>query len=354
MTFTDIAKHRLVNQQIVESSFTQAKALVHWMGALQAQDYAMAKWAIGLRLPQAIETDIEKSIDEGSIIRTHILRPTWHFVAADDIRWMLQLTAPQINAAAASRYRQLELDDALFTKSMLLIEKALADGKHLTRQELMTELQRAHIKTDEQRASHIMLRAELEGLVCNGSRRGKQFTYALLDTKVPVAPKLARAESIVKLALRYFTSHGPATLQDFSWWSGLTVTDAKSSMDALKAILQHETIDGKVYWFADAPVPQTKETIHFLPAFDEFLVSYKDRTAAIDPAFNSYAITINGIFKPIIVANGKVIGTWKRTFTKEAVQIDISMLNSEYISVQQKILSHIAPFCEFLNKPLFP
>lgn len=330
MTQADIARYRLLNQQITAPHFTSPSAIVHWLGAVQAQDYAMAKWAIGLRLPGGTNQAVEAAINTGTLIRTHILRPTWHFVAASDIRWLLALTAPHLKKIVASMNRKLELDEALFLKVFPLLEKALAGGRELTRQELMTLLNQAGIRTDSLRAAHIMIQAELEGLVCNGAKREKQFTYALFDEKIPPATQnFSRAEALAALANRYFTSHGPATLPDFAWWSGLTLTDARLGLAGIKALLSSETIAGQTYWFTHlTEQPGSRpESLHVLPAFDEFMVSYQDRTASLALANARAAITGNGIFKPIVVVNGNVVGTWKPLVKKDKLTLALSLFN---------------------------
>lgn len=319
-----IAQLRLQNQQIQGSRFDDPQELVAWHGAKQAQEYTNAKWAIGLRLPGATDASIEQAIDAGTILRTHILRPTWHFVSAKDIRWMMRLTAPQIAIQGASRERELGLDAALFRRSNGAIVKALEGGHQRTRQEMAVAIEQAGIKTDASRMVHFMFRAELELLVCNGSRRGKEQTYALLDERVPASPLLTREESLASLAWRYFSSHAPATVQDFTWWSGLKVGDARTALEMIKADLVSISMDNLHYWMPkDLEIPDKLEpSVHLLPAFDEFMVSYKFRSASLDASHTAQTITVNGIFKPIIVINGRVAGVWSRTEKRNAIVIE--------------------------------
>lgn len=328
MNKSQIARIRLANQQISRTKFTEPSDLVSWLGAIQAQDYAMAKWAIGLRLSSATERSIEAAIDNGSIIRTHVLRPTWHFVAAEDIRWMLRLTAPRIQMACGFRQRWLELDNKTLIRCNRLIAKALQGGHHLTRPELMTVVERAGIKTGNERSTHIsthvMMQAELDQIVCNGKRRGKQFTYALFDERVPQTRPLSREDALANLAERYFTSHGPAMLKDFVWWSGLTVADAALALKIIEPGLYKEKIDGNIYWMPTS-IPGSKirsKSVRLLPAFDEFTVSYKDRTASVAPERLKDVTAGHAIFKPIVVVDGRVVGVWKRTLGKEAARIE--------------------------------
>src|SRR5579859_7689416 len=237
----DIAHRRLHNQFLSQQTFEKPGELVQWLGAVQAQDYGAAKWALGLRLHGTTDTMIEQAFAGGEILRTHVMRPTWHFVTPADIRWMLMLTAPRVLAASAYYFRLSELDDALFAKTNAALAEALQGDKQLTRSELALALQQAGIAVgDLLRLTYIIMRAELDGIICSGARRGKQFTYALLDERVPQSRVLDHNEALAEFALRYFTGHGPATLQDFVWWSGLTVADAKAGLEMASSQLIRE------------------------------------------------------------------------------------------------------------------
>jgi hypothetical protein len=344
----DIAKLRLVNQRIAAAEFSNADDVVRHMGAMQAQDYTMALWAVGLRMQDATRQIVEDAIDRGEIIRTHVLRPTWHFVAADDIRWMLKLTARRIETATASRCRQLELDAKTLNKCCKIIGKTLENGKHLTRQELVTELERNGIKKGAERAIHIMLQAELDAIVCNGAKRGKQFTYALMDERVPQGKSFTKEESLAALALRYFTSHGPATLKDFVWWSGLTVADAKSGLENIKGKLASVTTDDNTYWLAEGEV-LLESSIHLLPSFDEFLVSYKDRSASLGADISQQAILKNGIFSPVFVVNGTVTGFWKRSNNNGNVSAEVQIVKDRPKTGGRDLQKAAASFRLFMN-----
>src|SRR5438034_1155848 len=246
MTHLNIAHQRLHNQFITQQTFEKAGDVLRWLGAVQAQDYAAAKWALGLRTQNSTDNLIEQAFTDGTILRTHVMRPTWHFVLPADIRWMLALTAPRVLSTIAYYDRTLELDDAVFTQSNAVLAKALQGGKQLTRTELVSVLQQAGIATDNlQRIGHILMHAELDGIICSGARRSKQFTYALLDERAPQAGTLDCEEALAEFARRYFTSHGPATLQDFVWWSGLTVDDARACLEMVTSQLMHEVVDGQ-------------------------------------------------------------------------------------------------------------
>jgi Winged helix DNA-binding domain len=325
MTGMEIAQQRLRNQHISQQTFAKPSDVVEWLGAVQAQDYAAAKWALGLRLQDATDDAIEQAFSSGAMLRTHVMRPTWHFVAPAAIRWLLALTAPRVNAAAAYWYRRLELDDALFARSNAALLKALQGGQQLTRPELIPTLQQAGIATDgEQRLTYIIMRAELDGIVCSGARQGKQFTYALLEERAPQARTLERDEALAELFRRYFTSHGPATLQDFVWWSGLTIADARAGLAMVKSQFVQEEIEDQMYWFAPSTSfsKEIAQTAYLLPNYDEYIVGYTDRSAIYDPIHNEKLdARSNVLFNHTIVVNGRIVGTWKRTLKKDAVVI---------------------------------
>lgn len=330
MNLKDIASIRLHSQQLAGTSFKKPEDLVQWMGVLQSQDYNMSKWAVGLRAPGTTDQVIDKAISEGKIIRTHVLRPTWHLASPEDIHWMLSLTAPHIKALTKSRDKQLELTEKIYTKSNGIIEKTLAGNKHLTREELMTELAAHKIVADGGRASHLMLRAELEGIVCSGKLKGKIHTYTLLENRIKSAKKINREEALGKLALIYFTSHAPATLKDFAWWSGLSLTDSRAGLESIKKKLTEEKIKDETYWLPDAFKMDVskKPSAHFLPAFDEFIISYKDRTASLALEHQTAALTSNGIFRPVLLIDGQAIGIWNRLVKKDTVLMELTFFKT--------------------------
>lgn len=351
MTLAEISSLRLANQHITAATYDHPQDLIAHLGAAQAQDYPMSKWAIGLRLSSHTDREMEAAFDNATIVRTHVLRPTWHLAPAADIRWMLELTAPRIRATMKSSNLSLELNEPIFQRSKELIQKSLAGGQQRTRAELMAELGAHGIRTDEHRAAHIMFEAELDAIVCNGSMRGKQFTYALLDERIPTTPKLTKEEALATLARRYFISHGPATLRDFGWWSGLSAGDARLGLELCKADLVSVQVDGQTYWLAPQTADQigAPEGIHLLPAFDEFMVSYTDRSAALDPASAQLAILSNGIFKPIVVVNGRVAGIWKRTIKKGFVEIETTLLTPISPSQREAIALAAERYGQFLE-----
>ncbi len=322
---------------------------------MQAQDYDMAKWGIGARLAGTTEAQVEAAVNSGEIVRTHIMRPTWHLVAADDIYWLLDLTAPQVKKILAGYLRRQELDEPLLHKSGELIEAALDGHRYLTRDEIGELLRQAGIPTDDMRSSLIMFWAEQTGLVCNGPRRGKAHTYGLLRERVPVIRRLDRDEALAELATRYFVSHGPATLRDFVWWSGLGVGDARKAIQLAGPALVAQTIADVSYWMSPESLDKqlmAGQSAHFLPAFDEFMVSYTDRSASIDPAYAKQAMTGNGIFWPIIVVDGQVVGVWKRAVKPKHIQLEYSFFAGYPDLLTGQMQDRIMPYSEYWQLPV--
>ncbi len=353
MTSADIANIRLVSQQISASEHRSPKELVAWMGAIQAQDYGMAKWAVGLRLPGTTEQLIEAALNDGDIIRTHLMRPTWHMVSSDDIYWLLELTGPRIKASMRSRQVQLELDNRVIRKSNDIIVKTIAVNGFSTREQIVESFIRAGFSLADNRAAHLLMNAEIDGLICSGRIVRNKPTYALLSERVPVKNTLAREEALARLTKRYFYSHGPATLQDFVWWSGLTVRDASRGLTMIGQELVGIDMDSQKYWMSPvSAVPPVKDTVYLLPAYDEFIISYRDRSAALTPGTQLKAIMNNGMFRPVIVVNGRVVGTWRRTLKKDKIIFEPDYFNTLSEAIRKKILKKAVEYSKFVGKQI--
>lgn len=282
-TLRDIALLRLRNQHLIGDKFGSASEVVGWLGAVQAQDYAGARWALAQRMKRAVDAEIERAFDAGEILRTHVLRPTWHFVLPADIRFLLALSAPRVRTLMRTYDVKLELDRAVLDRSQQLLARALTGGEHRTRSELARALEQGGITATGQRLGHIMMHAELDALVCSGPRRGKQFTYALLSERAPGARSMTREQALAELTRRYFTSHGPALPQDFAWWSGLTLEDARAGLALASEALSELVVDGRTYHHAGSARPPRPATsvVHLLPNYDEHVIAYRERNATI-------------------------------------------------------------------------
>ena len=354
MLASDVLRLRLTNQHLACPELRDAAQLVARLGAVQAQDYAGAKWALGQRLLDVTDETIERAFAEGSILRTHVLRPTWHFVAPADIRWLLALTAPRVKAAMASADRTLGLEDALVARSNAAIARALEGDKQLTRAELDGALRRAGITVESGRMlGHLVMRAELDAVVCSGPRRGKQFTYALLDERVPTTRPLDRDAALAELTARYFTSHGPATVRDFAWWSGLTAADAKRGLALNGTRLVQHTVDGLTYWCAPATPPPMPEDAYLLPNFDEYTVAYKDRDLFYDPARAWTPDRRDEVpFGNVIVLGGRVLGMWRRTLHKDALAVQAQWFGASSEPQRRALHAAVERYCVFMGLPV--
>ena len=356
MKLADITRLRLVNQHLVRERLEKPRDVVARLGAVQAQDYAGAKWGVAQRTRGAVDATVEQALIDGSIVRTHVLRPTWHFVTPADIRWMLALTAPRVHAAIGFQTRWLGQDKATIRRSGRALTRALQGGKALTRAELSQVLAHAGLAVaGEQRLGNFLMHAELEGIVCSGARRDKQFTYALLDERVPVTAPLERDEALFRLTNVYFATRGPATPTDFAWWSGLTVADARKGVDLAASNLEHVIVDGRTYWFApSAPAAKSASPIvHLLPNFDEYSVAYRDRSA-LAQRLKKFGVDVRNdkSLANIVVVDGQFVGAWKRTFKKDAAVVEVSLFTKVNRTERKAIANAAVQYGEFLEMPV--
>jgi hypothetical protein len=348
----DIAAFRLENQRLSESKLKTPGDVVARMGAMQAQDYEMAKWAIGLRLPGATIGRVQAALDRGEIIRTHLLRPTWHFVAAADYAWMLGLTGPRIRAVLRSRHRRMALTDAVIARSEAIFARVMGSGKFAGREALLAALEKAGIATGGNRGWHIFLRAELDGILCSGPDISGRWTYALSADRVPITKSLPKGEALAALAKRYFASRGPATLQDFVWWSGLAAGEAKQALESVKDELDSAEIGERIYWSGDSGAPPAKKrgSAHLLPAYDEFLIGYRDRSPALSVDARKTAISSNGFFRPVILVDGRAAGIWKRTINGDDILVEASLFRTFGKDDRRLVETAVRKYGRFLGK----
>lgn len=326
MNLREIALKRLDSQQIEQTHFESPQDVASWLLALQGQDYAGAKWSLGLRLPESSEAGIEEAIAKRAVVRTWALRGTLHLLAARDVRWMVTLLSAQLIAGSARRNRELELDEDTLARSSNLLAQAVEGGAQRTRAELFSILEQNGISTAGQRGVHMLHRASLEGLLCQGIMQGKNSTFFAPD-QLPVPGKVpSRDEALAELAGRYFVSRGPATLADFIWWSGLSAVEARAGLEMAQSKLEKETLNGQTYWFfpSKQKLQTDSQSVYLLPGFDEYLLAYKDRSASLDDPHYQRGIPLNGMMPATILSAGRVIGTWKRVLKKDRVLIEVN------------------------------
>jgi hypothetical protein len=320
----------------VGAPFESPPDVVQGLLAVQSQDYPGAKWAIGQRSASTTDAEIDTLFDSGAILRTHVMRPTWHFVDPADIRWLLELTAPRVHQANAYQYRQLEIERETAARARAVMERALAGGVAMTRAELGRLLTDGGIPASGLRLGYLIGHAELEGVLCSGPRRGKRQTFALLEERVPPTRPRSRDEALVELARRYVEGHGPAQVADLAWWSGLTVADARTALEQATPPLGRESIDGRAFWVSpSAPTsggtdaegpPAGQPAVRLLPNYDELLIAFRDRTDAIDPGLPEPARVAEAILAHMIVRNGLVVGGWRRRDDGASVYLTTDVL----------------------------
>ncbi len=354
----EITALRLKNQQLERPKFKEPGEVVAWFGAVQGQEYPHAKWSLALRLPGAFrDADIERAIAGKHIVRTWALRGTLHLVAADDIRWIVSLVGPRLLAGNARRYGQLELDERTLARSSRVIVRALEGGKTLQRTALLAILRQNGISTEGQRGVYMLQRASLDGLVCQGVAERNNATFMLIDEALPKTKPLSRDQARGELARRYFQSHGPATLQDFVWWSGLATADARAGLEAVRSEFESETAKGKTYWFTN-PGPNARVSseskvagspVYLLPTYDEYWIGYRDRDTALDPEWQK---ALAERFSPTIVSRGKVIGLWSRTIKNGKLVLARNPF-AAFSAAQERALAAAARrYGEFLGMPV--
>jgi hypothetical protein len=345
-----VAQRRTRNLRLDGAPLATAQAVVAWLGAVQAQDYGPAKWSVGQRSVGLREADVERAFAEGHILRTHVLRPTWHFVAPADIRWLLELTRPRVHAMAGFGRRRDKLDAETFTRAHDVFVKALQGGRQRTRKELELELRDNGLEASGTRLAHILMQAELDGLLCSGAPRGKQHTYALLEERVPPARPLSRDEALVELTCRYFTSHGPASPRDFQWWSSLSLAEVRRGLQLADSQLRQDTHDGVTYWSGQPAEPGQARRAHLLQMFDEYVVGYSQTRRALDRANIS-----GGLFSTINVRSGAIVldtqltGTWRRSVDRDAIVIEARLHRALDDARMQALLAEADRYAAFLD-----
>jgi hypothetical protein len=339
MKVKELIELRLANQGLTSAQFNTCADVVSHFGAMQSQDYSMAKWAVGMRMQNPSDSAIEKSIDAGEIIRTHILRPTWHFVHANDIRWMMELSAPSVRKATQYVDKQVGLTDSIFKKVWKVIETELSRDSNLTKEDLTDRLAKKKIEVEGLLATQILIRAELEMRICNGERKDNKVTYALFDRRVPPSESISRKDALVKLASVYFKSRGPATAKDFAWWSGLSMTDATFGISGLGPELKSTSVDGLNYLYFENLQDHKKKVTALLPPYDEYMVGYTEGRDIAFPTDIDKSFIGNGIFKPLVLFNNTIAGIWKKVKKDPFVEIEFIDGSKKYSGLNSKVES---------------
>ena len=349
VTTLDVLRLRLRNQRLDEGRFARPDEVVRHFGAMQAQEFGPAKWSVGQRTAGCGDVEVSAEIADGRILRTHALRPTWHFIARDDIRWVMTATAHRVHQSSRGMYRQLELDEGTLATAHKAISGALEEGVHRTRAELSEVLSRAGIEAKGQRLAYILMHAELEALICSGAPRGKQQTYAFVAQRAPNARVLSADEALAELTRRYFTSHGPATVKDMATWASQTMAEVKRGIDLVGSDLTRETIDGRAYWFAELrqKLPSIPSpTAELLQIYDELFMGYFESRDVVSIT----AITANPAIWPLmhaILLDGQVIGSWRRAASGQPLKVEAQTfrpLARDEVSALEQAMTRYASF----------
>lgn len=339
----DIAHTRLHNQRLADNPLGAPVEVVRWLGAVQAQDYGPARWSLGERSRGAVDGDVDRAMAEGTILRTHMLRPTWHFVLPADIRWVQELTAPRVHAQNAYYYRQTGLDDGVRKKARRAMVDALRGGNHLTRGELQRVLEREGIAAKGIGMAYILMDAELDCVICSGPLKGRQHTYALLEERAPAARTLTRDEALAELVVRYFTSRGPATAKDMRFWSSLPLADIQRGLEMAAPRLRHQEIEGRTFWSAtlDAGPRIPSPRVHLLQGLDEYFVGYGESRGFCDHSGVRPSLVDRAIYNGAVILDSQLAGHWKRTVSKRAVTFAVA-LRMDFDAAQMQALQAAA------------
>jgi hypothetical protein len=326
-----LAHWRLRTQRLTGPRFAAPEQAVRWLGAVQSQEFGPALWSLGQRSGAVREADVERRFADGTFLRTHALRPTWHFVAREDIRWVLAATAHRVHALNAPYYRSLGLEEPVLARTGALVTAALRGGNQLTRPELRAVLAGAGFEAAGMRLAYLLMHAELTGQICSGARRGRQHTYALLAERAPGGREPGPDEALAELTRRYFTGHGPATAKDLRWWASLTLAEVARGLEMAGPGLRREEIDGVTYWYAEPgpppePPPESPPgpatpAVHLLQAYDEY-VSYGNRVALDVSGQARIGTGDRAVFNHLIVLDSQVAGRWRRTVRRREVLVD--------------------------------
>jgi len=320
----DIARWRLRTQHLVWPYAVSAREAVGSLLAVQAENPGQAAWAVASRTPSPDQAELAALLEEGAVVRTHVLRPTWHFVRAEDIGWLLDLTGPRVRRVTGQQLRDAHgLDERAIGQAVTAVTHVLAGRGQLTRAQLADELRERDIQGSRQMLMILLAHAELDGLICSGPVAGGEHTYTLMGERVPAPRRLGRTEALAELALRYFTGHGPATERDLAYWATLTLTDVRSGLAQVGDRLGSFQHDGRTFWHApgDAPRLPKEPGGHLLQILDETYRGYQDSRWVLDAA-RAVPRTREAAAGMALV-DAQLLAAMRRTITPDHVQFDL-------------------------------
>ncbi|MGE5228774.1 MAG: winged helix DNA-binding domain-containing protein [Deltaproteobacteria bacterium] len=358
-TQSGIVARRLRAQRLTGAPCATPEEAVGLLGAVQAQDYGPAKWSLGARVAGATDAQVERAFASGAILRTHVLRPTWHFVLPADIRWLLTATAPRVTARDARRYAQLGLDGDTLRRSAAALVAALRGGNRLTRHEAAGVLTAAGISVEGQRLPYLLMAAELDALICSGPRSGKQHTHMLLEERAPDARDLPRQEALAELARRFFAGHGPATAKDFAVWATLTLAEARAAIEAAGPELRAEGLGGLLFWApATGPgsgggrlAPPRRPRVHLLQGYDEIVMGYSETKPLLARPGSPWVPATPPVFRLVVLLDGGVAGFWRPRPQRHGVTIEVAPMEAFGGAAVAALEAEAARYGAFLGLP---
>ncbi|NUT36078.1 MAG: winged helix DNA-binding domain-containing protein [Hamadaea sp.] len=349
----EIAARRLHNQRLTGEPLADPAAVVIHLGAVQAQEYAVAKWSLGQR-SGTDDATVQRALDEGRVVRVHALRPTWHFLAAEDFAWIQALTGPRVHRLNAYYYRQLGIDGELTRAFRTRAERLLSGGAHLTRKEIAAALTADGIDATGNRLAYLLMAAELDGLLCSGAMSGKQQTYALAAERLPATASRDADEALAAFTIRYFASHGPATVKDFAWWSSLTVTQIKAGLALAGPALASFTLGPQTFWYAPAPAPpaQPSPQAHLLQGYDELVVAYTESRQVLNLSGVDLGVGNDNLLIHPMLLDGQLVGSWRRAATAKRITAEVSWRIAPSGAQRRALAAAFADYAAFSGLPV--
>lgn len=348
------ARARVARQRLAGATHSSVLDCVRSLGAVQSQDYPLACWSVGHRTADVTSADLQRAVGSGTILRTHILRPTWHFVAADDLRWMLTLSAPLVRARLIPYDSRGGLTPKTVARGVSAVARLFEDGRHRTRDQVMADLAAQRIPGLSAWAlGHVLMHSELDAIICSGAPAGSRQTYAPFSSRVPAGPSLSRDEAVVELARRYFTSHAPATLRDFRWWSGLSAADARRALAALPDLQPVRVGDLELLaWRDDEDETASGPRAHLLQPFDELVVAYTESRHVVDTKGLLREKKADGLLSRTVLVDGQVAGRWRRDVGRAGIEVSIALAVRSTRRIVADIEEAAGRYAAFVERPL--
>ncbi len=350
-----MAARRIARQRLEPGTRRTPDEIVRWSGAVQAQDYPLACWSVGQRTGGSPCASVTQAVAAGEVLRTHVLRPTWHFVAREDLRWMLALTGARVKARLVPFDSRGGLDPETVRRGVKAVAAVFRDGGHRTREEVASALKaRRAPQLSGWALGHVLMHAELDGVLCSGCPKGSKQTHALLDERAPSLDYPTGDEALALLARRYFQSHAPATERDFRWWSGLAAAASRRAIAALGTELSTARVADLEFIEWRDPVAGASAGAHLLQPFDELVVAYSESRGLLDLAGAVANRKPEGLLSRTVLVNGQIVGRWRRASSPQSFAVGVEMPSLPAVRVKRAIEAAAARHADFFGRRLEP